>query len=37
MAEWRACPWGSTGVTDNDWFAFLAQQPALDEVNLQAF
>jgi len=26
-------PWGSTGVTDNDWFAFLAQQPEIDEVN----
>jgi len=21
------------GVTDNDWFAFLSQQPWVDEVN----
>ena len=21
------------GVTDNDWFAYLAQQPGIDEVN----
>jgi len=21
------------GVTDNDWFAFLSQQPGIDEVN----
>jgi len=19
----EACPWGSTGVTDNDWFAYV--------------
>ena len=24
---------GSIGVTDTDWFAFLAQQPGIDEVN----
>ena len=24
---------GFVGVTDNDWFAFLSQQPGLDEVN----
>ncbi len=24
---------GFVGVTDNDWFAFLAQQPRIDEVN----
>ncbi len=24
---------GFVGVTDNDWFAFLAQQPEIDEVN----
>lgn len=24
---------GFVGVTDNDWFAFLAQQPDIDEVN----
>ncbi|HUV50580.1 MAG TPA: HNH endonuclease [Anaerolineae bacterium] len=24
---------GFVGVTDNDWFAFLAQQPGIDEVN----
>ena len=24
---------GFIGVTDNDWFAFLAQQPGIDEVN----
>ena len=24
---------GSTDVTDNDWFAFLSQQPGIDEVN----
>jgi len=23
---------GSIGVTDTDWFAFLAQQPGIDEV-----
>jgi len=23
----------SIGVTDNDWFAFLSQQPGIDEVN----
>jgi putative restriction endonuclease len=23
---------GFVGVTDNDWFAFLAQQPGIDEV-----
>jgi len=21
------------GVTDNDWFAFVSQQPGIDEVN----
>jgi hypothetical protein len=21
------------GVTDNDWFAFLSQQPEIDEIN----
>ncbi|MFB0520159.1 MAG: hypothetical protein ACETWD_01880 [Desulfatiglandales bacterium] len=25
---------GFVGVTDNDWFAFLSQQPGIDEVNL---
>ena len=25
---------GFVGVTDNDWFAFLSQQPVIDEVNL---
>jgi hypothetical protein len=29
----QACPWGSIGIMDNDWFAFLAQQPGIDEVN----
>jgi len=24
---------GFVGITDNDWFAFLAQQPDIDEVN----
>lgn len=24
---------GSNGDTDNDWFAFLFQQPGIDEVN----
>lgn len=24
---------GFIGVTDNDWFAFLSQQPGIDEVN----
>jgi hypothetical protein len=24
---------GFVGVTDNDWFAFLSQQPEIDEVN----
>ena len=24
---------GVIGVTDNDWFAFLARQPRIDEVN----
>jgi len=24
---------GFVGVTDNDWFAFLYQQPGLDKVN----
>jgi len=24
---------GFIGVTDNDWFAFLSQQPDIDEVN----
>jgi hypothetical protein len=24
----------SIGITDNDWFAFLSQQPGIDEVNL---
>jgi hypothetical protein len=24
---------GFVGVTDNDWFAFLSQQPGIDEVN----
>jgi len=22
----RDCPWGSIGITNNDWFAFLSQQ-----------
>ena len=25
---------GFVGITDNDWFAFLSQQPGIDEVNL---
>jgi len=25
-------PWASTGITDNEWFAFLSQQPGIDEV-----
>jgi hypothetical protein len=24
---------GFVGVTDNDWFAILSQQPGIDEVN----
>ena len=24
---------GFVGVTDNDWVAFLSQQPGIDEVN----
>jgi len=24
---------GFIGVTDNEWFAFLSQQPGIDEVN----
>jgi len=32
-----ACPWGSTGVTDNDWFEFLSQQPGIDEFNFWQF
>jgi len=24
---------GFVGVTDNEWFAFLSQQPGIDEVN----
>jgi len=24
---------GFVGVTDNDWFAFLSQQPGIDEAN----
>jgi len=24
---------GFVGVTDNDWFVFLSQQPGIDEVN----
>jgi hypothetical protein len=24
---------GSIGITDNDWFEFLSQQPGIDEVN----
>jgi len=24
---------GFVGVTDNDWFASLSQQPGIDEVN----
>ena len=24
---------GFVGVTDNDWFSFLSQQPEIDEVN----
>ena len=24
---------GFVGVTDNDWFAFLSQQPGIDKVN----
>jgi len=30
----RACPWGSIGIMDNDWFAFLAHQASIYEVNL---
>jgi len=26
---------GYIGVTDNDWFAFLSHQPAIDEVNFR--
>ncbi len=25
---------GFVGLTNNDWFVFLAQQPGIDEVNL---
>jgi len=25
------------GVTDNDWVAFLSQQPGMDEVNLLVY
>jgi hypothetical protein len=32
----QAYPWGSIGITDNNWVAFLAQQPGIDEVNLTA-
>ena len=28
-----ACLCGSTGVTDNDWFDFLSQQPGIDGMN----
>jgi hypothetical protein len=28
---------GFVGVTDNDWFAFLSQQPGIDEVNFGNF
>jgi len=31
----RVYPWGSTGVTDNDWFAFLSQQPL--PISIQGF
>ncbi len=24
---------GFDGVTDNDWFAFLSQEPGIDEIN----
>jgi len=24
---------GFAGVTENDWFAFLSQEPGIDEVN----
>jgi len=24
---------GFVSITDNDWFAFLSQQPGIDEVN----
>jgi len=24
---------GFVGVTDNDWFSFLSQQPGIDDVN----
>jgi len=24
---------GFVGVTDNDWFAFLSEQPGIDEVH----
>jgi len=27
---------GYVGVTGNDWFAFLSQQPGIDEVNFRA-
>jgi len=27
---------GFVGVMDNDWFAFLSQQPGIDGVNLAA-
>jgi hypothetical protein len=26
---------GFVGVTDNDWFAFLSQQPGIDEVKFR--
>jgi len=26
---------GFVGVTDNDWFAFLSQQPGIDGVNFR--
>ena len=26
---------GFVGITDNDWFALLSQQPGIDEVNFR--
>ena len=26
---------GFVGITDNDWFAFLSEQPGIDEVGRQ--
>jgi len=28
---------GYVGVADNDWFAFLSQQPGIDEVSRTSF